>query len=719
MAVTFVTALLDFNEDRSTEKSIDTYVSLFESLQSSNLRFHIFVSPQHAGKIHIKNGIIEPLELSTLDTYIDSPDGLPEYRNVAKDTRNYLILMNAKVELVTRAILSEKHASEYYAWIDFGIAHIFRDASTTLMKLATIHDLLSPNRVYIPGCLERSMLSFDAVDWRFCGGFFVGDKASIFNFYSFYQRYYARLPKLTWEINVWSQFENLGWSPVWYKADHNDSMFDLPTVVRMPSDLYLYWYGELSKCYAGGAIESYVRRSIETHTKRSPVIFTQNDGIDQEQYTKIKTTYPNSIVATLCTRNFWKDDLLLLPLDDETFQHGLVDTLSKYKTVSWERKKPIAFWRGGTSGCELITPRVRVVDTLLSNPYSDVRFTRGVSEESDNKISSEKFAPHRVSIEDHLHYKYIFIIDGNVIASSHQWVFGSGSVPIMVTHPDNRYWFERFLQPMKNYVPIAYDLSDLEEKIAWLVSHDREAKQIAENAAYLAQTLFSSEFQKAYVDNQIRSILNVNNTIGVAIPCYKYHIPKLTRCLDSIEAQTVKPNKVVVVCSSSEEYDIPNYKYSFPLDIVVRSDRRNAAENRNQAASLLDTDLISFFDGDDIMHPQRIEIVKKNTRDILLHGHISEGSFQQYDTVSTLQNKLRRCDSGCAMIPGDIHAKIHHAHSTVRHSIWRRVMYHEEAEFERKEDAVFCGDVLAIPNVQSTYIAEPLSFYIMEGMTIE
>ena len=29
--------------------------------------------------------------------------------------------------------------------------------------------------------------------------------------------------------------------------------------------------------------------------------------------------------------------------------------------------------------------------------------------------------------------------------------------------------------------------------------------------------------------------------IGVAIPCYKYHIQKLKRCLDSIESQEVKP----------------------------------------------------------------------------------------------------------------------------------------------------------------------------------
>lgn len=729
MTVTFVTGLFDFEENRSTEKSIDKYMALFETLRSTNLRFHVFVSPRHMDKIRVKNGIVEPMELSSLDTYTKSPNGLPENRNVVKDSRNYLILMNAKVELVKKAILSEKHDSQYYAWIDFGISHIFRDTPNTLKKLSTIHTLLSPNKVYVPGCLDASNLSFDSVDWRFCGGFFIGDRSSILDFYSYYERYYSILPKLTWEINVWSYFEQIGWEPFWYKADHNDSMFDIPSVMRIPSSLYLYWHGELSKCYVGGAIESCVRKCNNKHLTPIPVVFMQNDSVDERVYNTIKKTYPNSIVAGLCTRNFWKDDILLLPLDDETLQYGLTNVLSRYADIPWEEKKPIAFWRGGTSGYDDMTPRMRVVDALLTNPNTDVRFTRGASHVTDSRVSPEKFAPCRVGIEDHLHYKYIFIIDGNVIASSHQWIFGSGSVPIMVTHPDNKYWFQKFLQPMKNYVPIEYDLSDLNEKIEWLVTHDKEAKDIADNSMYLAKTLFSSEFQMAYIENELNNIYNrirKNKTIGVAIPCYKYHIPKLTRCLDSIEAQTIKPNKVVVLCSSSEESDIPNYKYSFPLHIVVRSDRRNAAQNRNQAASLLDTDIISFFDADDIMHPQRIEYIQKHGNvDIVLHSYITEEKFTPYTHVHAHKNSLAKSPSWCAYYVPDYRAPIHHAHVSCRRHILNRVRFREEVEFQRtehhggREDAVFCGDVLALEGITSCYIAEPLSCYFPEGMTIE
>ena len=40
-------------------------------------------------------------------------------------------------------------------------------------------------------------------------------------------------------------------------------------------------------------------------------------------------------------------------------------------------------------------------------------------------------------------------------------------------------------------------------------------------------------------------------TIGVAIPCYIYHLQKLKILLDSIQAQTLKPTHVVVSCSST------------------------------------------------------------------------------------------------------------------------------------------------------------------------
>jgi len=124
--------------------------------------------------------------------------------------------------------------------------------------------------------------------------------------------------------------------------------------------------------------------------------------------------------------------------------------------------------------------------------------------ENDIGFAPEYFAP-RCDLGEHFRYKYILIVDGNCIASNHQWVFGSGSVPVMVTHPDNDYWFKRYLIPMVNYVPIKYDLSDLAERIDWLVANDVQAHEIANNARRLASTIFTPEFQRSYIDLELVS----------------------------------------------------------------------------------------------------------------------------------------------------------------------------------------------------------------------
>lgn len=711
--ITFVTALINLQEERPDQKTLDTYISLFETLQSTGIRIHLFASSEFVDKIQLTNGIVEQIELSMLDTYKQAPQGLPEKRTQSKDTRNYLILMNAKVELVNRAISSGNHLSTHYAWIDAGICHVIRNKDS-ILRLANRQ---FPSRcMFIPGCNQFSIHTFDQIDWRFCGGFFLGDVESLQLFHHCYNESFSHLVKLTWEVNVWALFEQWGWKPNWYKADHNDSIVDIPGVLRSPLGVDVYWYGELSKCYPNGPIEKYL---VSVVNGRKQIAFPQTDGLTLESYSQVKI--PDTITAALCTRGFMRNDILLLPLDDETFENGLMDTLSKYRRVAWEDKRPKAFWRGGTSGYDTTTPRMCVVDALFSSPHADVCFTRGASVLSDSRISPEKFAPCRVGIEDHFLYKYIFIIDGNVIASSHQWVFGSGSVPIMITHPANHYWFERFLHPMKNYVPIAYDLSDLNEKLEWLVTHDEEAKEIADNAMYLARTLFSSEFQKAYVCNEVNRMFRDISTIGITIPCYKPHIPKLKRCLDSIERQTLHPHSVVVVCSSSEPSDIPaDWKFSFPLKIITRPDRRNAAQNRNEALRHMQTDFISFFDADDTMYPNRIEAIKQCTCDIILHSFTEETDEYIQKRPTYIHNQLARAPSGCATLKTNVSAKIHHAHVTCHRSILNKIQFREGKEYERFcEDSVFCGDVLALEGITSCYIPEPLSHYVPEGITIE
>lgn len=213
--------------------------------------------------------------------------------------------------------------------------------------------------------------------------------------------------------------------------------------------------------------------------------------------------------------------------------------------------------------------------------------------------------------------------------------------------------------------------------------------------------------------------------IGVAIPCYKHHISLLKRCLDSIEAQTRKPYEVVVSCSSCNPEDIPAYSYSFPLRILNHRERKNAAENRNLAAReiLSSCDVISFFDCDDVMHPQRLQCIEeqftRNPCDILLHNFWLDEEcaqpFENYTSFHTELNVLRRAPTGCAIVEGRRHLRIHHSQVSVSAFVFGRIQFKEDPGNERREDAIFCGDVLGMPNIQSIYVHTPLSKYYLAG----
>lgn len=214
--------------------------------------------------------------------------------------------------------------------------------------------------------------------------------------------------------------------------------------------------------------------------------------------------------------------------------------------------------------------------------------------------------------------------------------------------------------------------------------------------------------------------------IGVAIPCYKYHIQALIRCLDSIETQTLKPDQVVVSCSSTEEGDLPNMAYSFPLKIITTKERKNAAQNRNIAVSALDTEIITFFDADDEMHPQRIEAIHNAFEShppcmIVMHSYLDGDEtgrdYIHYQTFDKHHDTLRRAPSGCAIHVPDWSARLHHSQVSVKRSILDSVQFREESQYERREDALFCGDVLGKQNIHSVYITNPLSKYFMEGST--
>ena len=304
-------------------------------------------------------------------------------------------------------------------------------------------------------------------------------------------------------------------------------------IVRYPRDSNVYWSGKYSECRANGSIEQYVDSVLRKLSLPVSGIFLHSDGIigknehdriyariqgthktlalqneatfSQVENQKEPGTYP--IVCTLCSRDMDRTNILLTPLDDDTFQNGIQSIFTGLTLPAWEDRENVVFWRGGSSGYDRPSSlRMDVTAHLYDRGDCDVRITPWGNWENEFMIRKEYFAE-RCDMSKHVQYKYLLIVDGNCIASNHQWVFGSGAVPIMITHPKNDYWFKRYLKPMINYVPVAYDLSDLHEKIDWLQSHPQEAKSIAQEALRFSETIFSPEFQKYHIETELYTML--------------------------------------------------------------------------------------------------------------------------------------------------------------------------------------------------------------------
>lgn len=287
------------------------------------------------------------------------------------------------------------------------------------------------------------------------------------------------------------------------------------------------WSGAFSHCHSQGAIVKTTKQMLGAVDKPITFVLPMSDGYsstpnfgiglkDRAEFEgNIKN--PDTIVGILCTRDFKDPRAFLMPLDDETFEIGATEVVAKRTSLpAWEERKPIAYWRGCLSGGYAPTPRTRTIWELHDFPHADAKLTRVyrslMCPAYQGRLIFEediRFYDHERGLSDHVQHKYILIIDGNCIASAQQWVFASGSVPLMITHPDNDWWFRKYLKPMVHYVPIQYDLSDLKEKIEWLVMNDDKAKDIATNAMEFARTVLSAEFQHGYLFREIQRAASV------------------------------------------------------------------------------------------------------------------------------------------------------------------------------------------------------------------
>ena len=113
--ITFVTAFIDLNEDRTKDRTPETRLELFRNIANSGIAICLYVSSKYEqiGKeleIEYNNIKLMPIiNLEDTETYklITSFNPcLPINRLEYKDTVNYMIVQNAKSELVYNTTLS-------------------------------------------------------------------------------------------------------------------------------------------------------------------------------------------------------------------------------------------------------------------------------------------------------------------------------------------------------------------------------------------------------------------------------------------------------------------------------------------------------------------------------------------------------------------------------------------------------------------------------------
>ena len=190
---------------------------------------------------------------------------LPASRNVEKDTLEYMVYMHSRHEIIEDAMSENPWDSTHFAWIDFNSPKLFSKKQESFSKLQEIAHYPFPlNTAYFAGCwskLEDAAVA-TSIHWRFCGAFFLGDTKSFLQFADLYRARFGEFFRETgvfcWEVNFWAWLEaKAGWTPTWYRGDHNDEMLNV--FAGVSADTYAMPLDILSKKeYAYPAIESFL-----------------------------------------------------------------------------------------------------------------------------------------------------------------------------------------------------------------------------------------------------------------------------------------------------------------------------------------------------------------------------------------------------------------------------------------------------------------------------
>lgn len=263
MSVTYVSAIVDIYNGNDKEvdirKTKEARINRFKELAQSGIQFVLFCCPTYYPlltdmlKEYTNVKLLDVVKLSDLLVYklcqtyeanYKEQLSLPMNRSLVKDTREYMILMNSKVEFLLRAINANIYNTNYFCWIDFSYFYMIneqKDKDDVINKLLYLNRQLINNSnkqfIMIPGSNNINNISKDylnSINWRFYGMPLIGDKHSLLDFcnkcFNLFPLFLQITNKLIWEVNYWMWMEQNGYfSPQWYHG-----RFDKSIITNIP-----------------------------------------------------------------------------------------------------------------------------------------------------------------------------------------------------------------------------------------------------------------------------------------------------------------------------------------------------------------------------------------------------------------------------------------------------------------------------------------------------
>jgi len=258
--LTFVTAFISVPDKRYDHNrvSFDRRVQYFMKMVELDINICLFISPdikelmENLTSKYKNVTICEVLDINDLEItkitnhYKEHNNCLKEIETKNKNTKDvpdYMLIQNSKIEFVKKSIDLNPYNSNYFCWIDFSILYVCHNIENSLSKIKEYSKtrFISTPFIAIPGWCNIKIQDTDLcnsdVYWRFCGGFFIGDKQSLLSFYynsiNNFHHFLTKTETLVWEVHYWAWLEKMNYiNPIWYKTNHDDSILNIPNEIK-------------------------------------------------------------------------------------------------------------------------------------------------------------------------------------------------------------------------------------------------------------------------------------------------------------------------------------------------------------------------------------------------------------------------------------------------------------------------------------------------------